>query len=307
MSGQIPGGNQPIDDFRGGVFWLLMHYLCSCAVFGIAKYILSSMALDDFLFWWFGIGLGVLVLYSLATGRILEEKLTGVHVRMIALYCFLDAFGSTAFYLSIKLMAPSVVSFLDQSQLLLTITFGYIFLKETLNRNEIGAALLIITGLVIMTYRSESIPVAGILLMLCANCAGAGSFILIRKIRVSISTLTFARVRALSIFLVFLIYHLFVAQSILLPPMPLFAALVLGGLFGPVLNALKFIPAGRLAIFRSLIPVFVMAIEVVFLGIFPGIRAAAGGVIILAGTMLLAYFYMGNVPTRLRRPVRPLR
>ena len=156
------------------------------------------------------------------------------------------------------------------------------------------------------------VPLEGAALMIFANFVGAVNLIIVRKIGCRVGTLTFARVRTLFLFMLFMGYNLFTAGKVGIPPVSIFLIILLGAFFGPFLNvisvykSLEYIPAGKLALFRSLQPLFVMVTAGIFLKTIPGFRESVGGLIIVAGCIILAYFHMSHV-VRVKRPLRTLR
>ena len=189
---------------------------------------------------------------------------------------------------------------------------GFFFLQEVLNKGELGATVIIVIGMLVMTLDSGSAPLVGILLMLYANFTGAMNLVIVRKIGCRVGTLTFARIRTVSLFITFLSYNLYKTGEVITPPIPLLLVIIIGSFFGPFLNvisiykSLEYIPAGKLALFRSVQPLFVMLAAGFFLKTFPGLRESIGGLIIIFGSVILAYFHMSHV-IGLKRPLRALR
>ena len=210
------------------------------------------------------------------------------------------------------MMDPSIVSFLNQSQIIFTLFFGFLILREVLNKGELGAAIIIIIGIFIMTYHSGSVPFRGTLLMLYANVTGSFNMVIVRKIGCHVGTLTFARIRTISLFALFLSYNLYSTGKIVVPPLQLLVFIIAGSFFGPFINvisiykSLEYITAGKIALYRSIQPLFVMAAAGIFLKTLPGLRESIGGMIIIIGSIVLAYFHAVHV-IGLKRPLRALR
>ena len=295
-----------------GFAWLAVSYVCGTIIFIISKYALNHITPYNFLFWWYGAGLIYHSLYGITSESIALEAVDRKYYLLLGVYFVLDLSATYSFILALKMMDPSIVSFISQSQILFTLFLGYLFLREVLNKPEIGASVVIIAGLLVMTYNTGSAPPAGILLMLFANFAGSANLVIVRKIGGHVGTLTFARGRTVSLFIIFLCYNLFIAGGVVIPSLSLMAVILLGSFFGPFLNVLAIyksledIPAGKLALFRSLQPIFVIAASWIFLQIIPGLRVLTGGFIMILGSVILAYFHMSHV-IGVKRPLRTLR
>ena len=188
-----------------GFAWLAVSYVCGTVIFITAKYALSHTTPYNFLFWWYGSGLVFHSLYGLSRESIALEAIDRKFYLLLSVYIVLDVSATYSFILALKMMDPSIVSFISQSQILFTIILGFLFLREILNKPEVGASVVIIAGLLVMTYNSGSAPPAGILLMLFANFAGSANLVIVRKIGCHVGTLTFARGRTISLFIIFLL------------------------------------------------------------------------------------------------------
>ncbi len=310
--GQKTDNNFDSTSFNKGLLWLLLSFFCGAIVFTVSKYILSNMFQTDFFCWWYGSALIYHTLYGILKGSISLENIGKKYLVLFALYIVLDLSGTYCFFLSIKMMDPSIVSFFSQSQIIFTLFFGFLILREVLNKGELGAAIIIISGIVIMTYNSGSVPFIGTLLMLYANITGSINLVIVRKIGCHVGTLTFARIRTISLFTFFLCYNLYSNGKIIVPPVQLLVFIIAGSFFGPFLNvisiykSLEYITVGKIALYRSIQPLFVMAVAGIFLKTFPGIRALIGGMIMILGSIVLAYFHAVHV-IGLKRPLRALR
>jgi len=295
-----------------GFLWLALSFYCGTFFFISTKYILNHLDKVSFFTWWYGIALVFHTVYGLSSEGVVIEKIHRQCWKFLALYVAFDLLGTYTFFYAIKLMDPSISSFLNQSQIIFTLFLGHIFLKEVLIREEVAASLVIIAGVVTMTFKSVYVPPLGAALITLSNLTSASNFIIVRKIGKHLGTLTFARVRTTVLFTVFFTHNMIARGGITVPSPDVLAVLFFGSLFGPFLNVisiykcLEYIPAGKLALFRSLQPIFVMAAAGAVLKTFPGPRETAGGVIIIAGCVILAYYHAQHV-IGLKRPLRPPR
>jgi len=269
------------------------------------------MSLLNFFTWWYGAGL----VYHV--GHIVSVQDLGLggfrrhHWPYIAAYTLLDLTGTTLAFVALRVMDPSVASFLNQSQIVFSIIIGRLFLNEVLEGGEIAAAGVIVAGVVIMTMRSGSAPFLAVGFMIYANITSAANMAIVRKVGCGVGIYTFARIRTLTLFTVFFTVNVITAPLALPPLIPL-TVIIAGAFFGPFLNviaiykALEDITAGKLALYRSIQPFFVMMAAAAFLHTFPGIRETVGGIIVIIGCILLAWRHMGHV-IGLRTPIRGIR
>jgi len=294
-----------------GFAWLLLSYLCGTITYIITKYILTFMTEMDFLCWWYGLGLVFHAVYAMKTGSIPLEKLEPNHRGMLVLYVVLDAIATYSFFFSLRMMDPSVVSFFSQSQIIFTILLGFVFLREILEKREIAATGIIIAGMYIMTYRSAAVPLKGAVSLLFSFFCGSICLVIVRKISSHVGAVTIGRLRTVVLFVLFLGVDIAMNGRVFVPLAPLFFVILLGAFFGPFLNviavykSLEYIPAGKFAIFNSILPLFVTGAAAVFLHSFPGVRETFGGIIIVLGCIVLAYFHAGHMIDR-KIPLRSL-
>jgi len=295
-----------------GFLWLLLSYMCGAIFITSSKYVLNYMKIVDFLCLWFGAGLIFHIVYGLLTESISFENVKKKYLLILIIYAVLDISGTTSAFIALKMMDPSIISFFNQSQIVFTILLGFLFINEILNKWELVAAGVILFGMLVMTYNSSTVFLGGVALMIYANFVGSINMIIVRKIGCHVGTLTFARIRTLSLFTLFISYNLFTAGKVAVPTVPVLLIILLGSFFGPFLNvisiykSLEYIPAGKLALFRSIQPFFVMVAAGIFLKILPGFRESVGGFIVVVGCIILAYFHMRHV-LKIKRPIRTTR
>jgi drug/metabolite transporter (DMT)-like permease len=213
------------------------------------------------------------------------------------------------FIVALRMLDPSIVAFLSQTQIVFVILLGFFFLGEVFNRSEIIAAFIIILGMILMTYKSGHVPPIAALLVIIANLLGAASLVIVRKIGPSVGTFTVTRLRTIVLFILFLGIKLMTEGKITVPPIHVLFVALLGAAFGPFLNtlsiykALEYIPAGKLVLFRGVQPLPVMVFAALILNMFPGWRETVGGLVTISGCILLAYYHSrhyigGKTPLR---------
>ena len=117
-----------------GFAWLSVSYLCGTVIFITAKYALNHTTPYNFLFWWYGAGLVYHSLYGIASESIALEAIDRKFYLLLSVYFVLDVSATYSFILALKMMDPSIVSFISQSQILFTFFLGYFFLQEVLKK-----------------------------------------------------------------------------------------------------------------------------------------------------------------------------
>ena len=295
-----------------GFGWVSLSFICGTFFFIVSKTLLNSMKPADFFTWWYGLGLTMHLLYGLRSESIKLEDIDRTYLHYFGIYILLDITGTAVFFTAVKMMDPSIASFLNQSQIIMTLLLGFLFLKEALVIGEVLATLVIISGIVIMSFKSPSVPLLGALGIMYSNLCGASNFVIVRKIGGKMGTLTFIRIRTTFMFVIFLGFNLATTRHVEIPDAPTLTLLFLGAFFGPFLNvialfkSLEYIPAGKLALFRSLQPIFVLIASWAILKTVPGYRESAGGFIIIFGCVLLAYLHAQHV-LGIKRPLRAVR
>ena len=311
-----PSTGSPVKTDRStvslGFFWLGMSYFCGTIFFVVSKHILNQMNHRHFMMWWYFLGLVMHLAYVIFGTQMSFRDMGRDNLRLLGLYAVLDLVGTTLAFLAISMLDPSIVSFFIQMQIIFVLVLGYFFLGESLNRSEFVAAMVIITGVIVMTFKSQSIPPAGLFILLIAIIVHSASYIIIRKIGRTIGIHTFARLRCVTLFTLFLSVNLYVDGEVYVPELPLLLVTIFGAAFGPFLNSisvfkcLEYIPAAKVSLLRSIQPILVLFAGMIFLGSFPGRREVIGGIIIVFGSFLLAWLHARNT-INMKWPLRMFR
>jgi len=295
-----------------GFFWLSISYVSDTAFYLFSKVLLSALGRDVFLVWWYFLGLVYHAGYGLLENPVPLAQVMSKNRRLLILYALSDLIATFTMVTAMSIMIPGVVAFINQIQVMFVLFFGFMFLGEKLIQREIWAATVIIAGVALISYESPQVPLAGGLLLLTSNVSSAFTYVIVRKIGSDVGVLTLARIRTTVLFIVFFALNIAHYGRIIVPALPILALAVVGAFFGPFLNtisifrAIEHIPVGKVALFRSIQPLFVTAAAVVVLGVFPGIRETAGGVVMIVGSALLAYFHAGHMLAS-RWPMRGIR
>lgn len=289
----------PGDNPAKGFFWLGMTYFCDTTFYLFSKILLSALGRDVFLVWWYGLGLIFHTGYGIADKSVPQPLSISKNRLLMILYVFVDLASMFTMVTAMSIMNPGVVAFISQSQVMFILFFGFFFLGEKLTAREVMAAAVIIAGVALISYESPQVPLAGGLLLLTSNVCSALTYVIVRRIGSDVGVITLARLRTVVFFIIFFAVNIARFGQIIIPALPVLALAVVGAFFGPFLNTISIfktiehIPVGKVALFRSIQPLFVTAAAVVVLGTFPGIRETVGGMVMIAGSALLAYFHAG--------------
>jgi len=192
----------------------------------------------------------------------------------------------------IQRMDPSLASFLNRSEVIVSVTLAILFLGERFNRGELIGALLSITGIVVMRMTLRIDYSAGFWLVLGgAVFFGVTEFVAkvaVRHVSVTFLAWTRSLLMATGFWILFLLRgETFEGLDVAWPG--LVAVTLLAPLFARLLflSALRLIPLSRTAVISQTQPVLVMAFALLLLGQLPTFREAAGGVFVVAGCVLM--------------------
>lgn len=201
-----------------------------------------------------------------------------------SLFCLMSA---------LNLVEPATVSFLSRLELVITLILAGFFLRERISIAETIGLAVVVIGILVMRYgASMALSKAMVLVVISALLSGTGEVITKARIdwidfhafvfyRNAIMTLLFVAAGVITRNLVWVSD----GQSILL-----MAAV---GFFMPYwgrlgyLKAMKYIKISRAVIIVQSQPFFTAALALVILGTLPPVRQMAGGLLIVAGVVLM--------------------
>jgi len=299
-------------DFRRGIFWISASIFSGTAMYVLAKDLLVTQTQAGCCYWWFGFAFLFYSLHLLSGAGGYDFAAMRRLPGWTALFLALQASNTALFFLGLKLMDPSMSSFLQRSQVVFTIALGAVFLGERLRRGEWTASLMIIGGLFMITFHGGGVSIAGSAAILGSTFLGSACAVVIRKVgcRVGAQTLAFARTAAL--LGMYLLYAAFTPGSFSVPPGGTLAKIAAGSFLGPFFmvaasyKALEYMEAGKAALLGSLQPFFIMAGAFLVFGTFPGRRGILGGALMIAGNILFIRANLGKrrVPAAGSEPER---
>ena len=272
--------------FRGVIFSLISAFGYS-SVYIIARFAQLYTPIDVFLFWWF---FTAAVLSFLMVGRTIRGFTKSVKENWpFFLYFGLsEAFGTFIFFYLLKIMNPSVLSFIGNLSPLFVAFWAFLLLKEKLGFFEAIGGIIAIAGVIIITGASPRGEIVKILIVVAITLMFGFNTVLVRiKVREvkPIFMVTFRVYSLLTIYAVYLIFH----TGFRMPDIRSVPFIIAGALMGPIIatfsvfEALKYLKAADVTIIKSIQPLLVTLGSYVFLNKALTVRQFIGGILIILG------------------------
>ena len=278
-------------DMRGLVYAVLSAMVAAIAPIA-TKQALRTINLETFSLLW------SLSAFIGASTYALSRKGSNSFRRLGQCWQFVTAIGVLTaaivlvFSMAVRLADPTLVSFFNRLEVVLTVLLGMLFFKERLNRVELLGVTTTISGALIMTYRAGGIVLFAFLLALMNSL-----FISIRTLlgKVAVQYLEPAVLVAVSRLIACLLTLLYaITLGVLqLPSNTDLLIIIIGALLGPFLGftllykALSLSEVSRVSALRASLPFFVALYSFLLFRTIPSPRQMLGGGIIVAGILVL--------------------
>jgi len=281
-----------MNDFFRGIFWVFVSVFSGTMMYILAKDLLASQTQAGCCYWWFGFALLFYGIYFVFSDDSLQLATIKRFFPWIALFVALQAANTTLFFAGLKLIDPSTSSFLQRSQVVFTLILGMMILGERFHKGEWISSVIIISGLILITFRVGKLSFIGSMLVLSSTFLGSVCSIIIRKTGCYVGAHTFAFIRTLALLAFYVSYASLVPGSFALPPAETLMRVMIGSFLGPFLTiissfkALEYMEAGKVALFGTTQPFFVMISTFLIFGTFPGMRGIAGGILMVVGNIV---------------------
>lgn len=289
--------------------------LAFLATLGMANvYVFSKAALLEvnffqFQFYWFAFALLWIAPFLIVTGLIRKiPDLSRSSLYTLLILGFLELGAATMLFLSIQLAEnPTTISFLSNLTPIFVTLFGIRFLGERFNAIEAIGIILTIGGVIMITYTRDTS---------LREFFGKGSgWILVSSVFSSISIvlaksrikdihpgiLTLNRVLFL---LVFAVGAMIIRNESFAVSGRAALNMAVGSMLGPFLtgfaqySALRYIEASRTMIIQSTRSLLVLVGSVIYLSILPELLQLIGGLITIAGVIILTWGKMRRTPKK---------
>ncbi len=275
------------------------YYALSCAIVCALGNIPAKVALDNltpelFQFYYFGIGFLMTSVYLIKPGPRLEVMTTsGKAFGLIFILSLLFSFGVYTFIVSLKLIEPATVSFLSRFEVILTVIFAFIVLRERLRLIELIGGVIALSGIFVLKYKTNMVISEAASLMILSSFFFAVAEILVKKYIDIIGVIRFVFWRNLIMVVIFygiLIYqgqqfYLIDNRTLLLAAAAAFLLPVMGRI--TYIEALRRIKISRAALVTQSTPLFTALFALTILGTYPTPVEWLGGVLIIAGVVVI--------------------
>jgi drug/metabolite transporter (DMT)-like permease len=249
-----------------------------------------------FLTWLFGFAVVFASAWLLLAPPPRGLRITRRGIALVAAHAALAGLGCWGWYTGLAALDAAVASFLSRTEVLITIALGIALLGERLTRLEIAGGTIAILGLVLMRLPLGK-PLgpehaAGISWVLLGSLGFGASEIPAKLAMRETDPTTFALARSVPLALGWLVVALLTGTAYM-PAWPVVASAAGVGLLGPVvarvfyLSALRVLALARVSLVVQTMPLFTALVGFVALGTAPQPHEWAGGLLLIAGTLLV--------------------
>ena len=196
------------------------------------------------------------------------------------------------YWIGLKMMDPTLASFLNRFETLVTISLGIVILGERFTKGEGLGTFLMLGGIVLMKFTFRAEYSAGFWVVLfAALCFGTAEFIAKIAVRY-VDPLTLSFLRNVITSVLFWIAVAFMGTSFE-DAGSIWWGILIVAFAGPILTrpiylyALKHIEVSKVALINQSQPVFVAILALVALSQTPAPREILGGLFVIGGCLLI--------------------
>ena len=214
------------------------------------------------------------------------------HFWFFASIGFLIAAATVLSYSAIAYIDPGTASMLGKTGIIFSLLLSVLWLRERLSRMQVIGAVLAVAGATVISYHPGAVVQWGALLILASTLLYALHTAVVKRWGGDMPFLDFFVFRLLftSIFLFF-----FAAGSghLVWPDAPTWLLLLLAGSVDVVISralyyqTLRMFPMSIHTIILTLSPVVAIGVSLMLFGTFPGTQELIGGVMVLAGVVVV--------------------
>lgn len=288
-----------ISPIAKGYLFAFTAVLATSNVYIFSKAALGEASLPAFGFYWFFFGLIWNFIFSSKTGKLKQVKGFKKRDYLILLTLgLLEVAGTTFFFLSIYTVPnPAIVSFLGNINPVIVTVLGLFILKERYNKPEVLGIILIVFGAFIISYQGgsslSSMFIDGAEYILYSGIFFGISAIITKNNVLKISPSILALSRNIFLFVFSFIMLLALGLSWEITWYSLWNIFI-GSILGPFLTvtagyqAYKYLEVSRVSILGSTKGIFVMIGAYMYFGKFPELFQVIGGIISIAGVILIS-------------------
>ena len=276
-------------------------YVIIAQFFVLGFFIFSKLSLNYFNFLtvsslWFGFS----ALFS--TGMVIFKKKLPLYKefkkkwRWIVLTYFINSIAVVTSVYSLSIISSTLNSFLGKISLLMMVLMGIIFLNEKFNFWELLSGVIIIGGIIMISFSKGEYLLTGIIMIIISKLAMSLSRFIVKKKLIQIDPLILVNYRAILVFLFIFIFALSFGEFKVYPTIGLFYATI-PSIFSVIFyylyiyKAYKFLDFSKVALMEALNPLLVLFAAFFILGETLTLLQFFGGITIVFGVLGLIYFH----------------
>jgi drug/metabolite transporter (DMT)-like permease len=267
--------------------------LFSASVYGVGKWVMMGVPPIALVALTFSISTVIMAIWAGSTGQ--WRDLLHVNARgwaNIALYTAVSTMALLAMWTGIKHLDPTVASFIGRLQTLVSVCCGVLILKERLRPIEAIGGLVVIAGVVIIKASFAVHLTLWFWVMVASGTLWGLNEVMAKISLRHLSPVPLNLVRNAGVMVIYLILAGSKGFSLINYGTYWWGILAIG-IAGPIfsrlfyLYALQHLGVAKTALINQSQPLYVSVIALVLLGIFPTLREWAGGLLILAGCIIM--------------------
>lgn len=289
-----------------GYIFALIATLAFSNVYIFSKAALNEIPLAQFGSTWYAVVAIFCLLFAAGNNKLGQIRiLTHDQKKILLLLGFLEIITTTLFFLSIHIIPdPSVTSFLGNMYPVMVMLGGIFILNERFGPGEVFGGFLALAGAFVISYTGGTalstlfIPGTGVVFLNALFAATATLVVKVHVRKISPELLNLNRSVWLLIFSVLM--FLLLDDPFVYAPAAIKNSAIGGILeFVAILTvyySFKYIEASRSSVIQSMKGVFVLLVAWMFFGTLPLPHQIAGGLITVAGVLIMALFQSGAVP-----------
>lgn len=275
-----------------GLILAFFAMICASAVFVLAHQGMKMSTLPAFFIIWYTASFISFLLYSTGSQDIMPWKVNRKYIPRITLYLALELISAILFFTALKYLTPPVAAFTSQSYIIFVIILGVILLHDRFTGWEIFSGVMIIAGILMISYSSEIYQLKGVLLMSIANVTWSLSNILTKTLVDVENPKRLAFIRSI-VFLPFgFIIMLFTGTGLVMPTLAGVAVVAVGGIVGAFLHiiarysAMKHLEISKLTLITAQYPLVVLLFSYVIYRELPDTHKLIGGAVAVSGSLI---------------------
>lgn len=285
---------------RKGYFFAALSAIAVSNVYIFSKAALRETDLYVFGFFWFLSAFVYNLVYTVSTRKFKLYFTYSFRQKVVLVFIgLIETMAAFTFFQGVNVIEnPTIVSFLDTCTPLFATILGIIFLRDRFNKIEITGMVMAMAGALLISY-SGTFKLSGLFIygshfaIMAAVFASIGITVAKSQIKAyDPAILSFNRtIYLVALFLILLLIYKrpfsITTQSFIFAAIGSFAGPFLGAILQ--YNAFKYIEASKTMIIQSTRSFIVLIVSLLLFGLFPLFHQLAGGLIAIAGVIVIAF------------------